>query len=87
MSGDLGHDSEPVESGRTLSAETIGLEIGPKRDGILGGRALNFAWDIGHLSLCAEENSGRRDLLLSISLIQRTTQSRCWRMEVCLGKF
>ena len=42
-SGDLGPDSKPVESSRTLSAETIGLEIGPKRDGILGGRALNFA--------------------------------------------
>lgn len=42
-SGGLGPDSKPIESSRTLSAETIGLEIGPRRDGILGGRALNFA--------------------------------------------
>lgn len=56
MSGDLGPHSKPFESSRILSAETIGLEIGPERDGILGEHALNLTGGIGHLSLCSEVN-------------------------------
>lgn len=56
VSGDLGPHSKPFESARILSAEPTGLEIGPERDGILGGCALNLAGDIGHLSLCSEVN-------------------------------
>lgn len=49
VSGDLRPHSKPFESTRILSAETTGLEIGPERDGIFGGRALNLAGDIGHV--------------------------------------